>query len=86
MTQRYLEILGFHLQPQTHVPQAHRSLLKQSNLDSQMHKAFGKLVLRHQPSSKTFAIQMLHSSYSTIWLSTVVLQQSLFIVPHENPE
>ena len=44
-----------------------------------------KLIARHQPSSETFALQMLHSSYSPIWLSTMVLQQSPAIVSHENP-
>ena len=56
MTQRYLEIPGFHLRLQTHILQAHQLLLKQSNFDSQVHEAFRELVLRHQLSLKTFAI------------------------------
>ena len=85
MTQRHLEVLGFYLQQKTHISQTRRLLLEQSNFDSQVHEAIGKLISRHQPTSKTATIQKLHTSYNIIRILAVVLQQSSFIVPHESP-
>jgi len=42
--------------------------------------------MKSHPSSKASPVQVLHSSYHTIWLSNVVLQQSSTILTAEDLE
>ena len=85
MTQGLLEILGIYLQSQTIVSQTYQLLRQQSYLNSQVHEAFRKLVMRYQSPSKATALQMLYPPDSSLRLSIMVLQQGPAIIPYENP-
>ena len=80
-----MEVLGLHLQLQALIPQAHRLLCQQSDLNSQVYETPRKFIMRHQPSSETVTLQMLHPPYSSIWIPTMVLQQSPTFISYENP-
>ena len=84
MIQRLLEILGIYLRSQTIVLQTYRLLRQQSYLNGQVHEAFRKLIARYQFPPKVTTLQMLYSPDSSLWLSTMVLQQGPNILPYEN--
>jgi len=68
-----MEVPGIHIQLKAHVPSAHQLLFKQSHLYSQIHETPWEFIMRNQPDPKTSPIQMLHSTYCTIWVSAIVL-------------
>ena len=86
MTQGLVEIPRIHLWLQTIVSQTHWFLCQQSYLNSQVYKAFRKLIERDQSYSKATTLQMLHTPNSTLWISAMILQQGSTIIPYENSQ
>ena len=80
-----MEILGVYIQPETHIPPTHQLLFKQSHLNGQMYEASEEFNMRNQPYSEMPTIQVLCPTYNTIQVPIMVLQQSLPLIPHENP-
>ena len=50
-----------------------------------MHEASGEFNMRNQSYSEMLTIQILCITHSVIQVPIIVLQQSLPLVPHENP-
>ena len=60
-------------------------LRQQSYLNGQVYEAFRKLITRYQSPPKVTTLQMLYPPNSSLWLSTMILQQGPNILPYENP-
>jgi len=80
-----MEILEVHIWPKAHVPPTYQLLFEQSHLHGQIYEVSGEFNTRNQSYSETSTIQVLHLTYSTIWIPIIVLQQSPPLIPHENP-
>ena len=81
-----MEIFGLHIRQEIILSQTHRPLHQQSDINCQMYETIRKFIARYQSASKTSPLQMLRPSNRHVRFSTVVLQQSPTIIPHENPQ
>ena len=70
---KLMEILGVHIRPKALIPPTYWLLLKQGYLHGQMHETSWEFNTRNQPNSETPIIQVLHLTYSAIWVLIIVL-------------
>lgn len=76
MPQDHLALPRISIQSQTIVSSTYWLLYQQGHLNNQMHENARKFIERPWSYSKETSLQMLHPTYSPIWLSIMALQQS----------